>query len=144
MHLPKLAYVNGVTEIWPKMWFCKGHDIERSRSYVKITGTTKFRDLQNIDLDTTIVILSALVQKLLSNIYRMMILVSRHMFLCQEIRWCHSFWPMTLTFRGYDLCKVMVASICSPIYEYEQMFLFMTLFSAFGYQETGGIHLFHC
>ena len=32
------------------------HDLE-------INGTTKFLDLQNIDLDTTIAILSALVQK---------------------------------------------------------------------------------
>ena len=43
---------------------CKDHDHERSRSYIKKNGTIGFLDLKNIDLDTKIVILSALVQKL--------------------------------------------------------------------------------
>ena len=46
------------------MLFCKGHDLERSRSQAKINGTIRFSDLKNIDLDTKIVILSALVQML--------------------------------------------------------------------------------
>ena len=39
-------------------------DLDRSRSQVKINGTIDFLDLKNIDLDTKIFILSALVQKL--------------------------------------------------------------------------------
>ena len=40
--------------------------MQRSRSYVKVNGTIRFRDLKNTDLDMKIVILSALVQKLWS------------------------------------------------------------------------------
>ena len=46
------------------MLFYKGHTLERSRSQVKRIGTIIFLDLKIIDLDTEIVILSALVQKL--------------------------------------------------------------------------------
>ena len=42
----------------------QGHNLERSRSWVKINGTTKFLDLQNIDLDNKFVFLSALAQTL--------------------------------------------------------------------------------
>ena len=55
-----------IIEIWPKMWFYKDRDLERSRSQVKTNGTIGFLDLKNIDLDTKIIILSALVQKLWS------------------------------------------------------------------------------
>ena len=48
------------------MWFRKGHDLESSRSWVKINGTVRFHDLNNIHLDAKIIILSALVQKLTS------------------------------------------------------------------------------
>ena len=48
------------------MWFCKGHDLERSRSLGKINGTVSFLDLKNIDLDIKIFVPSALVQTLLS------------------------------------------------------------------------------
>ena len=48
------------------MWFYKGRDLEKSRSQVKTNGTIRFLDLKNIDLDTKIIILSALVQKLWS------------------------------------------------------------------------------
>ena len=54
------------TEIYPEMWFCKGHDLERSRSLGKINGTVSFLDLKNIDLDIKIFVPSALVQTLLS------------------------------------------------------------------------------
>ena len=55
-------------DIWPKMWFYKGRDLERSKSQVKTNGTIGFLDLKNIDVyvDTKIIILSALVQKLWS------------------------------------------------------------------------------
>ena len=43
----------------PKCVFCKGHDLERSRTYVKINGTIEFLDLKNIDLDIKMLILSA-------------------------------------------------------------------------------------
>ena len=49
-----------------KNLICKGHDLERLKSKVKINGTAKFLDLQNIDPDITIIILCALDQKLLS------------------------------------------------------------------------------
>ena len=54
------------TEIWPKIWVHKGHDLERSRSYVQTNSTIRFLDLKNIDLDTKIAILSDLVQTLRS------------------------------------------------------------------------------
>ena len=44
----------------------KGRDLERSRSQVKINGIITILDLKNIDLDTKIIILRALVQKLWS------------------------------------------------------------------------------
>ena len=44
----------------------QSRDLERSRSQVKTNGTIGFLDLKNIDLDTKIIILSALVQKLWS------------------------------------------------------------------------------
>ena len=43
------------------------------------------------------------------------ILVSRPMFYGQEISWCHSFSPVTLSFQGYDLCKVTVGYVCYPM-----------------------------
>ena len=49
-----------------QMLLCKGHDLERSRSKIKLNGTIGFLDLKTILLDTKIVILSALVQKLWS------------------------------------------------------------------------------
>ena len=42
------------------------HDVGRSRSQFKTNGTTGFLDFKNIQVDTEIVILSALVQKLRS------------------------------------------------------------------------------
>ena len=55
------------------MLLCKGYDTERSRSYVKINGIIRFLDLTNVNLDTKIVILSVLVQTLLSktDVYKM-------------------------------------------------------------------------
>ena len=53
-----------LTEIWSKILISKGHDLNMSRSYVKINDTIRFLDLKNIDLDTKIVILNNLVQKL--------------------------------------------------------------------------------
>ena len=55
-----------ITEIWPKMWFWKGHDLERSRSQVKTNDTIWFHDLKYIELDAKIIILNALVKKLRS------------------------------------------------------------------------------
>ena len=48
------------------MLFCKCHNLERSRSLVKTNATIGFLDLNNMDLDTKIIILSALVEKLWS------------------------------------------------------------------------------
>ena len=41
----------------------------------------------------------------------MTILASRYMFWGQGIWWCHLFWPMTLTFQGHDLCKIILWAI---------------------------------
>ena len=41
----------------------------------------------------------------------MTILASRYMFWGQGIWWCHLFWPMTLTFQGHDLCKIILWTI---------------------------------
>ena len=51
------------------MLFCEGHDLERSRSWVKITGTIRFLDVKNMDLDTKIIFQSALVEKLWPKTY---------------------------------------------------------------------------
>ena len=44
---------------------CKDHDLERSRSQIK-NSTIGFLDLQNINLDAKIIVISAFVQKLWS------------------------------------------------------------------------------
>ena len=48
------------------MQFSIGHQLERSRSYVKTNGTIRFLDLKNIYLGVKIIILSAFVRKLRS------------------------------------------------------------------------------
>ena len=35
-----------ITEIWPKIWFCKGHGLERIRSQWKTIGSIIFLDLK--------------------------------------------------------------------------------------------------
>ena len=44
------------------MLLCKGYDIERSRSYVKIKGVIRILDLKKIDLDIKIVILKGIIR----------------------------------------------------------------------------------
>ena len=75
-----------ITKIWPKMWFRKGHNLERSRSLVKRNGTIGFLDLKSIDLDAKIVIVSALVQKLWckTSFWIMMANVTRNVQIAQD------------------------------------------------------------
>ena len=50
-----------ITEVRPKMWFPKDHDLESSTSSVNTNGTIRFLDLKKINLDTKIGILNVLV-----------------------------------------------------------------------------------